>query len=163
MSLTKEDLIAISDLVGVKLEEQEKRINKRFDLVDKKFEDVYKRFDEVDKKFDVINKKFEEVDRRFDLVDKKFEEVDKRFDLVDKKFEEVDKRFDKQEHNFDKKLDNLKAEFIEILADNNTLIAEHVQRAVSESEERLSQQIKEIKTVTADNCFNIVSLKNKIS
>jgi len=149
MSLTKEDLIAISDLVGSKLEEQEKRINKRFDVVDK-------RFDAVDKRFDAVDKKFEEVDKRFDAVDKKFEEVDK-------KFEAVDKRFDKQEQSFDKKLDALKEEFKEMLTDNNILIAEHVQRAVSESEERLSLQIKEIKTVTADNCFNIVSLKNKIS
>jgi len=142
MSLTKEDLIAISDLLGVRFDEQDKKIDARFDIVDKKFE---------------------EIDKRFDAVDKKFEEVDKRFDVVDKKFEEVDKRFDKQEQNFDKKLDSFKAEFKEMLTDNNLLIAEHVQRVVSESEGRLTQQIKEIKTVTADNCFNIVSLKNKIS
>jgi len=114
MSLTKEDLQAISDLIDVKLEKQEERFNKRFDAIDKRFEDVDKRFDEQDKKFD-------------------------------------------------KKLDNLKEEFKEMLIDNNLLIVEHVQRAVQESEERLTKEIQEIKRVTADNCYNIVNLKNKIS
>lgn len=113
---------------------------------------------------DLIDAKFDEQDKRIDArFDEQEQKINARFDVVDKKFEEVDKRFDRQEQNFDKKLDDLKAEFKEMLTDNNMLIAEHVQRVVSESEERLTQQIKEIKTVTADNCFNIVSLKNKIS
>jgi len=95
-----------------------------------------------------------------DLIDVKLEEQDKRFD---KRFEQIDNKFDEQDKKFDSKIENLKKEFKEILTDNNLLIAEHVQRVVSESEERLSKEIKEIKSVTADNCFNIVSLKSKIS
>lgn len=135
MSLTKEDLLAISDLIDVKLDNQNNILEKRFV--------------EIDKRFDAVDSKFEEVDRRFNSVDKKFEEVDKRFDSVDSKF--VD----------------LKEEFKEMLIDNNALIAEHVRRVVSEtvsaSEERLSNQIEEIKLVTADNCYNIVKLKYKTS
>ena len=37
MSLTKEDLQAISDLIDVKLEEQQRNINKRFDEQEKRF------------------------------------------------------------------------------------------------------------------------------
>ncbi len=50
-----------------------------------------------------------------------------------------------------------------MLIDNNILIAEHVQRVVHESEERLSKDIQEIKRVTSDNCYEIAYLKTKIS
>ncbi len=154
MSLTKEDLQAISDLIDLKLGEQDKRIQKRFDEQDKKFN---KRFDEQDERF---NKRFDEQDERFN---KRFDEQDNKFEAIDKRFEAIDKRFDEQDEKIDKKLDNLKSEFKEMLIDNNILIAEHVQRVVQESEERLSKEIQEIKRVTADNCYNIVDLKTKIS
>lgn len=95
-----------------------------------------------------------------DLIDLKLDEQDikiqKRFDEQDKKF---NKRFDEQ----DKKLDSFKEEFKEMLIDNNLLIAEHVQRVVQESEERLTKEIQQIKRVTADNCYNIAELRTKIS
>ena len=136
MSLTQEDLKAISDLIDVKLTEQEKRISNRFDQVDIRFEQIDKRFDEQDKRF---NKKFDEQDKRFN------------------------ERFDEQDKRFDKKFDDFRTEFKEMLIENNILIAEHVQRIVSESEERLSKQINDIKNVTAQNCFDIAVLKNKVS
>ena len=49
-----------------------------------------------------------------------------------------------------------------MLIDNNILIAEHVQRVVFESEERLSKQLNDIKNVTADNCFDISNIKRKV-
>ena len=138
MSLTKEDLQAISDLIDLKFDVQDERINKRFDVQDER---INKRFDVQDEKF---NKRFDEQDEKFN----------KRFDVQDEKF---NKRFDIQ----DKKIDNLKEEFKEMLIDNNLLIAEHVQRVVHESEERLTKEIQEIKSVTADNCYDIVQLKTK--
>ena len=70
--------------MDVEFREEFKKINHRFDLMDKKFE---QQLDLVDKKFeqqlDLVDKKFEQ---RLDLVDKKFEQ---RFDLVDKKFERL--------------------------------------------------------------------------
>jgi DNA anti-recombination protein RmuC len=135
MSLTLEDLKAISDLIDVKLDKQEQNINKRFDQVDKKFEQV----------------------------DKKFEQIDKRFEQIDKRFEQIDKRFDEQDKRFDKKLDEFRNEFKEMLIDNNVLIAEHVQRVVSESEDRLSKQIHDIRNVVAQNSYDIAGLKRRTS
>ena len=103
MSLTKEDLQAISDLMDVKLNE------------------------------------------RLSVQDKRFDAIDKRFDAIDKRFDEQDEKFK------------------EMLIDNNLLIAEHVQRVVSESEERLSKEIQEIKIATAQNSYDIAVLKLKIS
>lgn len=100
MSLTKEDLQAISDLIDVKLNEQDKKFNDRFDEQDKKIND----------------------------------------------------RFDEQEKRFK-----------EMLIDNNILIAEHVQRVVTESEKRLSKEIDEIRSVTLQNSYDIAYLKQKIS
>ncbi|WP_312700219.1 hypothetical protein [Sedimentibacter sp.] len=58
-----------------------------------------------------------------DLIDVKLnvmdEKLDKRFDAIDKRFDEQDKKFE------------------EMLINNNLLIAEHVQRVVSESEQHL--------------------------
>lgn len=88
MSLTKEDLKAISDLIDVKLNEQNKRLEARFDEQDKKFE--------------------------------------------------------------------------EMLINNNLLIAEHVQRVVSESEQRLTREIREIKAATVTNSYDIAILKASI-
>lgn len=42
-------------------------------------------------------------------------------------------------------------------------LEEYVQKSVRESEERLQKDINEIKRITADNCYNIVVLKTKIS
>lgn len=111
MSLTQEDLKAISDLIDIKLDKQEQNINKRFDEQEKVFND----------------------------------------------------RFDEQEKRFDKKLDDFRIEFKEMLIDNNMLIAEHVQRVVSESEERLTREIQEIKNVVAQNSYDIAGIKRKIS
>ena len=111
MSLTKEDLQAISDLMDVKLNE------------------------------------------RLSVQDKRFDAIDKRFDEQDEKFKEMlDVRLNEQDEKFE-----------EMLIDNNLLIAEHVQRVVSESEERLSKEIQEIKIATAQNSYDIAVLKLKIS
>ena len=42
----------------------------------------------IDERFDGVDKKFEKVDERFDGVDKKFEKVTERFNSVDKKIDE---------------------------------------------------------------------------
>jgi len=81
---TKEDRELLITL-RVKLEE----IDKRFEQVDKRIEDLRqdtnKRFAELRED---MNKRFEQVDKRFEQVDKRFEQVDKRFEQVDKRFEQ---------------------------------------------------------------------------
>lgn len=136
MSLTKEDLQAISDLIDVKLNEQDKRISDRFEKQDKKISD------------------------RFGDIDRRFEQVDKRFDTQEKKFND---RFDEQEKKINDRFDEQEKRFKEMLIDNNMLIAEHVQRVVSESEKRLSKEIQEIRSVVLQNSYDIAGLKQKIS
>ena len=71
--------------------------------VDKRFEemriDMDKRFEQVDKRFEQVDKRFEEMridmDKRFEQVDKRFEQVDKRFEMMDKRFEEMNNRLDR--------------------------------------------------------------------
>jgi hypothetical protein len=133
MSLTKEDLQAISDLMDVKLNERLSVQDKRFDAIDKRFDAIDKRFDEQDEEFKEI------LDVRLDEQDEKFKEM-------------LDVRLNEQDEKFK-----------EMLIDNNLLIAEHVQRVVSESEERLSKEIQEIKIATAQNSYDIAVLKLKIS
>ena len=73
-----------------RLEEGQKRLEARFEAVDKRFDDLRSemnsRFESVDKRFDDLrsemNSKFESVNKRFDSVDKRFDSVDKRIDLL---------------------------------------------------------------------------------
>jgi archaellum component FlaC len=41
-----------------------------------------------------IDKKFNSIDQRFDVIDNKFNLIDQRFDIINKKFEGVNKRLD---------------------------------------------------------------------
>ena len=78
--VTKEDLKMLIDLT-----------NKRFDGMDKRFEELLhyadKRFEEllhyVDKRFEGQNKRFEEI---IHYMDKRFEEVNKRIDEMNRHF-----------------------------------------------------------------------------
>ncbi len=50
-------------------------MGKGFNAVDKKFDGVYKRFDEMDEKFDEVDEKFDGVYKRFDEMDEKIDNV----------------------------------------------------------------------------------------
>ena len=50
--------------------------SKKFDDMDKKFE---KKFDDIDKRFDDMDKKFE---KRFDGIDKRLDNIDAKIDLM---------------------------------------------------------------------------------
>ncbi|MGC8962272.1 MAG: hypothetical protein ACP5K1_07545, partial [Candidatus Bathyarchaeia archaeon] len=64
---TKEDIKMVLDFM-----------DKRFNAVDKRFEDINKRFEAMDKRFEDINKRFEAMDKRFEDINKRFEAMDKR-------------------------------------------------------------------------------------
>jgi len=49
--------------------------NRRFEAVDKRFEEVYRRFEAVDKRFEEVYRRFEAVDKRFDKVDRDFNDL----------------------------------------------------------------------------------------
>lgn len=76
--------------------EEEKEENRR------RFEAIDRRFDEIDQRFEAIDRRFDEVDQRFEAIDRRFDEVDQRFIAVDKRFDEVmtELRSNKTEHDY---------------------------------------------------------------
>ena len=66
---------------------QGKMMEQRFEVVDKRFEDMHKY---MDKRFEVVDKRFEDMHK---YMDKRFEAVDKRFEAVDKRFQEMNANF----------------------------------------------------------------------
>lgn len=76
MSLTKDDLVDITELMSTLLQQQEQRLNKRFDefekRIDKRFDKLEKRMDTLEKRFNVFEK---QVNECFDDMDVHFNEV----------------------------------------------------------------------------------------
>ena len=79
-------------------------MEKRFEAMDKRFEDLIhmidKRFEDLthqmDKRFEDMNKRFEDLthqmDKRFEAMDKRFEDMNKRFEAMDRRFEHISKQ-----------------------------------------------------------------------
>ena len=89
-----------------------------------------------------IDKRFEAMDKKFDVVDKRFEAVDKKFDAVDKKFDAVDKKFDDFKADQNKRLDDFKDFFKELLKTEFRYIHED-QKKIREEQIRLAgEQIR---------------------
>jgi predicted nuclease with TOPRIM domain len=58
-------------------------MNRRFDRVDERFDDVYARFDRIDERFDDVYARFDRMDERFDRMDNRFDRMDDRFDRLE--------------------------------------------------------------------------------
>ena len=74
--------------VEEELKNQRELMNERFGFMERRFEAVDKRFEDLNSNMD---KRFEAVDKRFEAVDKRFEDL---ISNMGKGFEAVDKRFD---------------------------------------------------------------------
>jgi uncharacterized protein YllA (UPF0747 family) len=57
-----------------------------FHHMDSEFRDEFKK---IDRKFEYVDRRFEEIHKKFDYIDKRFEEIEKRFDYVDKRFDRL--------------------------------------------------------------------------
>ncbi|MCI8925796.1 MAG: hypothetical protein HFI45_17745 [Lachnospiraceae bacterium] len=62
MTLTKDDLQAISHL-----------FDDKFESIDKRFESIDKRFESIDKRFESIDKRFESINGRLDIMELKID------------------------------------------------------------------------------------------
>ena len=51
----------------------------------------------MDRRFDAVDTRFEQVDARFDAMDTRFEQVDARFDAMDTRFDAMRADFDSHE------------------------------------------------------------------
>ena len=91
-----------------------RRLDRRFDAVDKRFDVIDKRFDAVDRRFETIDGRFDAVDRRFDAIDGRFDTIDRRFVAMDGRFETIDRRFVAMDGRFetiDRRFDAMDARF----------------------------------------------------
>jgi archaellum component FlaC len=99
----------------------------------------------IDKRFDGVDKRFEQIDKRFDGVDKRFEQIDKRFDGVDKRFELLDNKIDKEVENLagmvSRRFDNTDKKIEKI---ENIMTMDHKRRI-----ERLEFDVKILKDALA--------------
>ncbi|WP_300558267.1 hypothetical protein [Companilactobacillus sp.] len=72
----------------------EDNLDKRFDAIDMKFEEVNKRFDQVDQKFKSIDERFDKIDFKFQKIVARFDHLDAEISLIKEKFKFTDDRFD---------------------------------------------------------------------
>ena len=73
----QQEVLGQREFIASQFREVEKKMDERFQKVDRRFEEAEKKMDE-----------------RFQKVDRRFEEVEKK---MDERFQEVDRHFDKQE------------------------------------------------------------------
>jgi len=64
-------------------------MNRRFGVVDKRFDEIDERFATIDNRFDEIDERFAGIDHRFNEVNERLENVENRLDDVDKKLVHV--------------------------------------------------------------------------
>jgi len=84
-----------SDVVRLRdLDEFEKRMDLRFQVIDMRFEQIDRRFETIDQRFEQMDRRFETIDQRFEQIDQRFDQIDHRFHTIDRRFEQIDQRFD---------------------------------------------------------------------
>ena len=80
----RQEFLIQRQFVASEIREVDTRMDGRFVEFEKK----------MDGRFEEVDRRFEEVNRRFEVVDGRFEELEKK---MDRRFQEVDRRFDQQE------------------------------------------------------------------
>jgi archaellum component FlaC len=75
MTLTKDDLQAIKDIVDDAVEDAKLQTAAGFAEVHEKFNRVDQRFKKIDQRFEKIDEKFEKIDARFEKIEKKVDRL----------------------------------------------------------------------------------------
>jgi outer membrane murein-binding lipoprotein Lpp len=95
-------------------------------------------------------------------------EVNQRFDKLETKVDNLEIKVDKLETKVDK-LEQGQKEIKEMMLKNDLVIAnfatdinEYVDKKIRETETSILSKLNEMETVTADNCYNISLLKQKL-
>ncbi|MDE7415142.1 MAG: hypothetical protein K2N44_02325 [Lachnospiraceae bacterium] len=125
IALTNEDLLAISQLLDVKISSafQSELQPIRDDIRDLRadmnaeFSNVYAEFNNVYAEFNNVYAKFDNVNAKFDSVNAKFDNINAKFDNIYAEFNNVYAEF----NNVYAKFDNIKAEFSNVYAELNTI------------------------------------------
>ena len=84
---TKSDLDHLSEVMGLRVDRVDLRIDSLEGAVRAGFEQMARQFAEVDRRFEAI-------DRRFDRMDDRFDRLETRFDGLESQFGGLENRFD---------------------------------------------------------------------
>ena len=87
------------------------------------------------------------LNRAFINIDKKFDAVDKKFDAVDKKFDAVDKKFDDFKAEQNRRLDDFREFFKELLKSELRYIREDQSRIQLQLTNHVTQTDKRIRNI----------------
>lgn len=83
---TKTDLDHLSEVVGLRVDRVDLRIDSLEATVRTGFEQMDRQFGDVDRKFNEVERRFTEVDRRLDRLDDRFDRLETRFEGLEIRF-----------------------------------------------------------------------------
>ena len=83
MTLTNDDIIALSDMFSTILDRKLVPINQRLDTMDRRFEAMDQRLDAMDRRFETIEQRLDAMDQRLDTMDKRFDRIENRLDVIE--------------------------------------------------------------------------------
>ncbi|MCM1047611.1 MAG: hypothetical protein NC433_04215 [Clostridiales bacterium] len=95
MTLTNEDLMAISRLLDTKLDE--KLDTKLDEKLDARLIPIEKRMDKFDERFELIDNRLDKIDNRLDKIDNRMDKIDNRMDKIDNRMDKIDNRLKRVE------------------------------------------------------------------
>ncbi len=79
MALSTQDLQAISEIMDIKIQP----INERLDKMDERFDQIDGRLDQMDVRLDKMDERFDQIDGRLDQMDVRLDKMDKRLDNIE--------------------------------------------------------------------------------
>lgn len=79
MSLTKEDLLAIADIMDQKLIP----LNQRLDFMDQRLDAMDQRFDAMDQRLDTMDQRFDRIESRLDVIEFKQDRMAEQLKEID--------------------------------------------------------------------------------
>lgn len=120
MSLTKEDLMAISELMDKKLG----FVDENFDGINKRFNEIDKRFDGIDRRLDAMDERLDGIEQSLDAVEDGLRTVQFKQEYTNKKLSNLQVDVDYLERNVRSDIGILQDEMetvVEVLRQNNIL------------------------------------------
>lgn len=126
-------------------EDAERRFSQLREDMERHFEAAGRRFEAIDRCFDEIFQRFEAADRRFEAIDRRFEEVFRRFEAADRRFEAIERVLAEHGQTLREHAEILK-EHTEILREHTDILKEHTV-SLQKHEQLLGQQGKDLRVL----------------
>ncbi len=139
MTLTKEDLSAISQLLDVKLKAELQPIKADIRDISPHLEKVDERLDALGQRLDALEQHLEKVDERLDALEQHLEKVDERLDVLEQDLRNVKMH-----------LENVTDRNIQLLSENYVPAAKRYEQA-AEQMEAMQDDIDILKKAVAEH------------